>query len=287
MAAFKLPVYPVTNVTVNDASKWNKNLAAIETGINDMQGPTGIQGPTGAYGGPPGATGIQGIKGMTGLANFTEGPVMPYVFTVPHLHHHTIDDIWYTYDVESLSWIDISSGAKGITGPIGFTGVQGVQGITGPGAGAQGETGLQGSIGATGIEGVTGFRGETGISSYTGVFNISFGGQYASINTTTLIDFTIPFNTKIYKWRVTATETGSISLGVWKDAYANFPPTSADAMHSGDTGPYLLSTDILKREVTASGWGAPTGAEGDVIRINVDQVSGIRQGSLALFYGRY
>ena len=115
-----LPYYPLTNAGVNDAVKINADLNYLAT---HGMGATGIQGVTGDPGGPKGATGVAGVRGVTGLANFTEGPTMPYVLSVPHLHHHTIDDIWYTYDMDSKSWIDVSSGAKGITGPGGWTGV--------------------------------------------------------------------------------------------------------------------------------------------------------------------
>jgi len=115
-----LPYYPLTNAGVNDAVKINADLNYLAT---HGMGATGIQGVTGDPGGPKGATGVAGVRGVTGLANFTEGPVMPYVLSVPHFHHHTIDDIWYTYDMDSKSWIDVSSGAKDITGPVGGKGI--------------------------------------------------------------------------------------------------------------------------------------------------------------------
>lgn len=208
MAEFYLPYPELTNVTVNDASKWNENLKALETGINDMEGPTGMQGPTGAYGGPPGETGIQGIQGTTGLANFIIDdtfPAPPAWNKSPLMYWDISDEILYFWETGAQAWVDISSGClKGTTGVQGDTGLinfidednfpvtmDPVQlhwnrtdealymGSTGYGdhwiqisAGALGgDTGVQGETGAqgyTGLQGATGAQGYTGIRAATG-----------------------------------------------------------------------------------------------------------------------
>jgi hypothetical protein len=117
-----LPYYPLTNAGVNDAVKINADLLWL----SQQAGLTGMQGVTGDPGGPPGATGVQGPfgpQGVTGLANYTQGAYFPAVNSVPHIHYNTTDDIWYSYETTSGSWIDISSGAKGFTGPKGDNGL--------------------------------------------------------------------------------------------------------------------------------------------------------------------
>jgi hypothetical protein len=114
-----LPYYPLTNAGVNDAVKINADLLWL----SQQGGLTGMQGVTGDPGGPPGATGVQGPlgpRGVTGLANYTQGASFPNVLSVPHIHYNTTDDLWYSYETTSGSWIDISSGAKGLTGPSGI-----------------------------------------------------------------------------------------------------------------------------------------------------------------------
>jgi hypothetical protein len=158
-----------------------------------------------------------------------------------------------------------------------MTGVQGVQG----------NTGLQGAFAGQGVTGLTGVTGADGLSvGYTGTLNILMDGQGGVLSAGVKADITIPFNINIYKWRLMAGTTGTLLMGIWNDTYANYPPISADAMSAGATGPYLLGTDILKREATTSGWGSPTGAQDSVVRINIDQISNIKTASLTLFYNR-
>lgn len=146
-------------------------------GIQGIRGHTGIQGPIGVTGaGIQGTTGIQGVtgpyggpKGDTGLQGDTgiAGPPGP-----PGPYGGPIG---YT----GLRGHTGIQGPQGIQGPIGYTGV-GVQGPTGPAGAPQGVTGLrglkgntgntgaQGDQGATGIRGITGLQGITGISGVTG-----------------------------------------------------------------------------------------------------------------------
>jgi hypothetical protein len=101
-------------------------------------------------------------------------------------------------------------------------------------------------------------------------------------------DITLAFNIHVRSWRLTADAAGSMLMGLWEDTFANFPPTSVDAMHEGETGPYLLTGDSAKREVTdTSGWSAPTGAAGNMIRINIDSCTGITRAALAIGYSRF
>ena len=181
-----------------------------------------------------------------------------------------------------------TQGLTGAAGAAGATGAQGgAQGVTGVGTtGSQGQTGVQGQ-GVTGLTGVTGIQGLTGIQGVsqgaTGAINVVIDGGGSAITTGPKADFCIPYRLKIDNWSVFSNETGSILLGVWKDTYANFPPVVGDAM--GTTGAWI--TAGIKNTGTTANWGSPTGAAGDVVRVNVDSVATCTRVGLCLSYSKF
>lgn len=174
-------------------------------------------------------------------------------------------------------------GAIGQTGAMGSTGLQGVHGITG----IQGITGLigqTGGLGNTGV-GVTGNQGITGLpSGTTGVVNFVMNYGASTLPAGIGGDFSLPANIRIGEWSLFLEPTGSINVQLWKDTYANFPPTSADGMH-GNTGIFI--NNGLKNTGNVAWWSTPTGAKGDIVRVNINSVSSATKMSLALFYNFY
>ena len=68
---------------------------------------------------------------------------------------------------------------------------------------------------------------------------------------------------------------------MWRAADANFPPTSANAMHVGATGPFI-GIGVKNSNTSIAGW---TGAAaGDILRFNLDTVTGIQVLDLSMFY---
>lgn len=87
------------------------------------------------------------------------------------------------------------------------------------------------------------------------------------------------------KWRIlsvdAAVTSGSIVFDVWKDTYANYPPTVADTITASDKPTLSAAT---KAEGTAlTGWTTAFTA-GDVLGINVDSVSTVTEISFTLEY---
>jgi hypothetical protein len=86
-----------------------------------------------------------------------------------------------------------------------------------------------------------------------------------------VVDVEMPFAGSWQSWRVFNDSAGSIQYDVWRDTYANFPPTVADTI-SGTDKP--KTTSAAKAESTSlTGWTTPFSA-GEVIRVNVDSTSG-------------
>jgi Repeat of unknown function (DUF5907) len=89
------------------------------------------------------------------------------------------------------------------------------------------------------------------------------------------VDF--PFT--ITGWTLVADVSGSIVIDVWKDTYANYPPTVADTI-AGSEKP-TLSSVIKNQDLTLSTWTTSVNS-GDVLGFNVDSASAVKQVTLVL-----
>lgn len=89
----------------------------------------------------------------------------------------------------------------------------------------------------------------------------------------------IPYAATINEWVIIGKESGSIVVDVWKDTYANFPPTVADSI-TGTEKPTLSSAQI-NRDQALSTWTTSIAA-GDVMAFNVDSASTVTQVTLVL-----
>ena len=76
-----------------------------------------------------------------------------------------------------------------------------------------------------------------------------------------------------------ADQTGSIVVDIWKDTYANFPPTDADSITA--SAPPTISTATKAQDATLTGWTTSIAA-GDILRFNVDSVTSIQRVTLSL-----
>lgn len=84
----------------------------------------------------------------------------------------------------------------------------------------------------------------------------------------------IPAGCTIAKWRALADVSGSISIDVWKDGYANFPPTAADKISA--SAPISLSSATKNEDSTLTGW-TTTVTAGDVLAFYVSSASTVKQ----------
>ena len=89
----------------------------------------------------------------------------------------------------------------------------------------------------------------------------------------------IPFNCTITQATLTADQSGSIVVDVWKDTYANFPPTDADNI-TGTTPP-TITTALKSQDSTLTGWNT-TIASGDIISFNIDSCTNITRITISL-----
>lgn len=99
-------------------------------------------------------------------------------------------------------------------------------------------------------------------------FTIDGGGSV--ITTGAKIWIRVPFAMIITGWDITAKQSGSCVIDVWKDTYTNFPPTVADTI-AGSEKP-TLSASQKNQDTSLTTWTTSV-AKGDYIRINVDSAS--------------
>jgi hypothetical protein len=92
----------------------------------------------------------------------------------------------------------------------------------------------------------------------------------------------VPYSGTITKWRILALDgnTGSITLDIWKDTYANFAPTDADSITASDQP--AISASNKNEGTSLTGWTTSV-TEGDIVEVNIDSVSTFTKVKLELF----
>ncbi len=80
----------------------------------------------------------------------------------------------------------------------------------------------------------------------------------------------IDFACTINRVTLLGDQTGSINLDIWKDTYANYPPTNADSI-TASANP-AITTDIKYEDSTLTGWTTSIAA-GDILMFNVDTIT--------------
>lgn len=108
-------------------------------------------------------------------------------------------------------------------------------------------------------------------------FVIDGGG--VAITTGVKGDLTIPFACTILEWTLLGDQSGSIVVDVWKDTYANFPPTIADVITA--SAKPTISATTKGQSSTLTGW-TTTITAGDTLRYNVNSATTIQRATLSL-----
>lgn len=113
------------------------------------------------------------------------------------------------------------------------------------------------------------------------VFIIDGGGE--AITTGQKGHIQMPFDGEVVSVSLLADQSGDIVIDIWKDIYANFPPTVADTI-TASAKPTILS-GVKDMDTTLTGW-TKTFAEGDVLAFNVDSITDIWRVTLTLVVRR-
>lgn len=112
---------------------------------------------------------------------------------------------------------------------------------------------------------------------HTITFVIDGGG--AAITTGVKGDLYIPFGCTIEQWTLLADQSGSAVVDIWKDTYANAPPTIADVITA--SAKPTLSGAAKNQSSTLTGWTTAIAA-GDVLRFNVNSATTVQRVTISL-----
>lgn len=110
------------------------------------------------------------------------------------------------------------------------------------------------------------------------VFFVIDGGGSA-ISTGIKGDIQVPFAGTIVEATLLADQSGSIVVDVWKDTYANYPPTVADTIVAAAKP--TLSSATKSTDTSLTGWTIAVAA-GDTLRFNVDSAATLTRVVLGL-----
>lgn len=102
---------------------------------------------------------------------------------------------------------------------------------------------------------------------------VCFDGGGAELTDNKIVDVVAKCAMTITGWTLLADQSGSVEIGVWKDTYANFPPTVADVLVSPSI------TTATKAQASSLSLAV---AAGDVLRFNVNSCTTIQRITLAL-----
>lgn len=118
------------------------------------------------------------------------------------------------------------------------------------------------------------------LSGEASTINFVIDGGGATITTGVKGDLVVDFACTIVAWTALADQSGSIVVDIWKDTYANFPPTVADTI-TGAEKPTISTATKGQDTSLASGAGWAVSA-GDVLRFNVDSITTCQRVTIAL-----
>ena len=117
------------------------------------------------------------------------------------------------------------------------------------------------------------------IDDLDGSINFVIDGGGSAITTGVKGDIEIGFDCIITSCRVLPDQSGSIVVDIWKDTYANYPPTDADTITSS-TPPTVTAT-TKSEDTTLTSWTTTISA-GNILRFNVDSCSTIERVTISL-----
>lgn len=114
-----------------------------------------------------------------------------------------------------------------------------------------------------------------------GAIGFVIDGGGGAIQTGIKGDIEVPFNCTITACTLLADQSGSIVVDIWKDTYANYPPTDADTITASAVPE--ISTATKDQDTTLTGW-TTTVTAGDILRFNVDSCTTITRCLVSLKY---
>lgn len=118
----------------------------------------------------------------------------------------------------------------------------------------------------------TDFRVSPGPNQLDQAAGITIDGGGSAITTGVKGYVEIPYAGTIQRVTMLADQSGSAVVDIWKDTYANYPPTDADSITASAVP--TISSATKSQDTTLTGWTTSVTA-GDILGFNVDSASTI------------
>lgn len=115
----------------------------------------------------------------------------------------------------------------------------------------------------------------------TAAIGITIDGNGSAITTGIKGYRRVPFDCTIVSWDILADASGAVKIDVWKDTYANYPPTNADSICNGHE-PEIAASGTKAEDTSLGDWASVAVAAGDVLVFNVDSCVTITNLTLTL-----
>lgn len=96
-------------------------------------------------------------------------------------------------------------------------------------------------------------------------------GGNAALSTGIVGWLEIPSNCLLTGWKLMSTELATLTIDVWKSAFANFPPTGANSITAGN--PPMLVGQKSNSDTVLAGW-TRTFLQGDIVMFNINSTNG-------------
>lgn len=113
--------------------------------------------------------------------------------------------------------------------------------------------------------------------------DFTIGGGGSTITTGRKLDKYMSVGGTLTGHALLCDQTGSITLDVWKDVYANYPPTVADTITASDKPTVTTASSTLDADIST--WTTSVTA-GDTITVNVDSASTVTRCTFSLFFNK-
>lgn len=120
---------------------------------------------------------------------------------------------------------------------------------------------------------------DAGVDASTLAIPFIIDGGGATITTGVKGFVPVPFACTIIRVQLLADQSGSIVVDIWKDTYANYPPTDADSITASAVP--TISAAVKAEDSTLTGWTTAIAA-GDILGFNVDSVTTCQRVTLSL-----
>jgi hypothetical protein len=108
-----------------------------------------------------------------------------------------------------------------------------------------------------------------------------FDGGGSEIADNKVVYINVPYDCTLTGWTLLGDVSGAIQLDVWKDTYANYPPTNSDSITNSHE-PAIAANGIKNTDVDISDWTTVTCTAGDVIAVSVDSCTTITWANLMI-----